>query len=204
MDQNEPFSRSRRSSLAVGTAGALIVAIGAGVSTLFGSLSPAADVVARTSGFDVKLGDIPIGTELVVRFQGVPVFIRHRTDAEIAEAEAVDLASLPYPETLDVLGRYVGSADDKLRRITPDGRYIALIGLAYNSGCLVQGDQAGDYGGWFEMCRGAHFDTSGRYRKGIGRENLRVPAYELIDGATLRLLDPKTVQRPTIDELLYR
>jgi ubiquinol-cytochrome c reductase iron-sulfur subunit len=204
MEQNDPVSRSRRSFLTLATAGAGIVTVGAGVASLLGTLSPAADVVARTTGVDVTLADIPVGTQLLVRVLGVPVYIRHRTDAEIAEAEAVDLEDLPYPETLDVLGRYVGSADDKVRRVTPEGRYIALIGLDYSTGCRVLEDGAGDYGGWFEVCRGAHFDSSGRYRKGVARENLRIPAYELIDGTTLRLLDPRAVQRPTVDELLYR
>ncbi len=195
---------SRRNFLAVATAGAAAVGMGTAAWFLLGSLSPSADVVAQAKGYDIRLSDIPVGTQLTVQYLGAPVFIRHRTDEEIAEAEAVDPSDLLNNETLDALGRYIGPADDRLRRATVDGRFIALIGVSGYWRCVPIGDRAGDYDGWFEPCRGAHFDTSGRYRKGPGEENLRLPAYELVDADTLRLLDPRTVQRPILDDLLYR
>ena len=195
---------TRRSFLAVATAGAAVVGIGAAGWALLGSMSPSADVVAQAKGYDIRLSGIPVGTELTVKYFGVPVFIRHRTDEEIAAAEAVDPSTLLNNETLDALGRYIGPADDRVRRATVDGRFIALIGVSGYWRCVALGDRAGNYDGWFEPCRGAHFDTSGRYREGLAEENLRLPAYELVDADTLRLLDPRTVQRPILDDLLYR
>jgi ubiquinol-cytochrome c reductase iron-sulfur subunit len=192
---------TRRSFLAVATAGAGAVAVAAAGWALYRSLLPSADVAARAKGYDIRLSDIPVGTQISVKHFGAPIFIRHRTGEEIAAAEAVAPSDLLNNETLDVLGRYIGPGDDKVRRATPDGKFIALIGLAGR--CVPIGDGAGDYGGWYEPCRGTHFDTSGRSRRGAIEDNLRLPAFELVDAEILRLLDPRMVRHPGLDDLLY-
>ncbi|MGL4236685.1 ubiquinol-cytochrome c reductase iron-sulfur subunit [Tabrizicola sp.] len=202
MSDTEPTSR--RSLLAIASAGAGAVAIGAAGWGLLGSLSPSADVSARNEGLEIKLSDIPEGTQITVSYFGQPVFIRHRTDEEIAAAESVALEDLLYSKTTDVAGRPIGTADDHVRRATADGKFIALVGIGSGFGCVLLGDGAGDFKGWFDPCRADHYDTSGRARKGIADQNLRLPVFELIDADTLRLLDPKTVSQSSLDDLLYR
>lgn len=195
---------TRRSFLAVATTGAGVVGIGAAGWGLLGSMSPSADVIERTRGFVVRLSDIPEGTELAMKYFGVPLFIRHRTAEEIAAAESVDPEDIWYNETIDILGRPIGTADDRARRATPNGKYIALIGQGSGFGCVPLGDGAGDFNGWFDPCRGAHDDTSGRFRKGAAHENLRLPTFELVGEEALLFTDPKTTPKSLVEELLYR
>jgi ubiquinol-cytochrome c reductase iron-sulfur subunit len=192
--------QTRRSFLTAATAGAGIVVLGAAGWGLMSSLAPSADIIAKSKGFEVKLSDIPVGTEFMVKYFGKPVFIRHRTAQEIEQAEAARPKDLWDNSSLDLLGRNVGSADDKVRRATPDGQFIALIGTTRFCVGLAY---AGDWNGWFDPCHGGHYDTSGRIRKGPGI-NMALPVYELVDADTIRFVDPKTVLRPSLDELLYR
>ena len=56
-------------------------------------MSASADVLALASAeFDVSA--IPEGSTLTVKWRGKPVFIRHRTDDEIAKEAAVSMAGL--------------------------------------------------------------------------------------------------------------
>lgn len=135
-----------------------------------------------------------------MKYFGNPVFIRHRSKTEIEEAEAATPEDLWDGSSLDVLGREVGSADDHVRRATPDGKFIALIGTMRF--CVGLG-YVGDWNGRYDPCQGGHYDTSGRIRKGPGI-NMALPDFELVDAYTLRFVDPRAVLRPSLDELLYR
>ena len=60
-------------------------------------MSASADVLALASAeFDV--GAIAEGTTLTVKWRGKPVFIRHRTDDEIAREAAVNISGLRDPQ----------------------------------------------------------------------------------------------------------
>ena len=61
-------------------------------------MSPSADVLALASAeFDVSA--VPEGSTITVKWRGKPIFIRHRTAAEIAKESEVDINSLRDPET---------------------------------------------------------------------------------------------------------
>ena len=130
------------------------------------SLSASADVLALASAeFDV--GGIAEGTTLTVKWRGKPVFIRHRTDAEIAREQVVELSGLRDPQL------------DSAR--TQDPKWLIVLGICTHLGCVpISG--AGEYGGWFCPCHGSHYDTSGRIRKGPAPLNLELPPYTLNDG----------------------
>jgi len=57
-----------------------------------------ADVLALAN-LEFELEKVAEGSSVVVKWRGKPVFIRNRTAAEIAEAEAVNVADLRDPET---------------------------------------------------------------------------------------------------------
>jgi ubiquinol-cytochrome c reductase iron-sulfur subunit len=60
-------------------------------------MSATADVLALASAeFDVT--NIAEGTTLTVKWRGKPVFIRHRTEAEIKAEAEVNMASLKDPQ----------------------------------------------------------------------------------------------------------
>lgn len=174
--------------------GAVCFVLLIGIAGLMKGLSPSADVVARQKGIAVRLSDIAEGEQITVRFGGSPpMIVRHRTAAEIADAEAVDLSTLRDTTSRDIYGRRIGDASDLARRATPDGRFIALVGIGYH--CVVIGDRAGEFDGWFDPCAGGHFDISGRIRKGPAVGNLPLPMFDFADANTLLLFlpDPKRV-----------
>lgn len=52
------------------------------------NMSASADVLAMAK-VEVDLSAIPEGKNVIIKWRGKPVFIRHRTEAEIQEAESV-------------------------------------------------------------------------------------------------------------------
>jgi ubiquinol-cytochrome c reductase iron-sulfur subunit len=139
------------------------------VESFLSSLSASADVLAMAK-VEVKLGAIPEGKNVIVKWQGKPVFIRHRTQDEIDEANEVKVANLRDPET------------DADRVKKPE--WLVMLGICTHLGCVPIGE-AGDFGGWFCPCHGSHYDISGRIRRGPAPLNLEIPAYDFTDDETL-------------------
>ncbi|MEO8557713.1 MAG: Rieske 2Fe-2S domain-containing protein, partial [Rhodospirillales bacterium] len=50
-----------------------------------------------------------------------------------------------------------------------------------------QGDERGEFGGWFCPCHGSQYDTSGRIRKGPAPRNLLVPTYTFTSDTVVRI-----------------
>ena len=64
-------------------------------------MSASADVLALASAeFDVS--NIVEGTTLTVKWRGKPVFIRHRTEEEIAKEAAVNVAELKDQQVITI------------------------------------------------------------------------------------------------------
>lgn len=156
--------------LMVGSMG-LLSAVGAKatVGTFLSSLAASADVLAMAK-IEVKLAAIPEAKNVIMKWQGKPVFIRHRTPAEIEEANDIDLSSLRDPQT------------DADRVKKPE--WLVMLGICTHLGCVPIGE-AGDFGGWFCPCHGSHYDISGRIRRGPAPLNLEIPQYEFVDDDTL-------------------
>lgn len=136
------------------------------VETFVSSMSASADVLAMAK-VEVNLASIPEGKNVVVKWQGKPVFIRHRTAHEIQEANDIDISSLKDPQT----------DADRVK----DPQWLIMLGICTHLGCVPIGE-AGDFGGWFCPCHGSHYDISGRIRKGPAPLNLEIPQYEFEDG----------------------
>lgn len=64
-------------------------------------LTPADDVLALAKA-EVDISGIPEGKNVTIKWRGKPVFIRHRTQAEIDEANSVALNQLRDPETVSL------------------------------------------------------------------------------------------------------
>lgn len=139
------------------------------VETFLSSMSASADVLAMAK-VEVKLAAIPEGSNVIVKWQGKPVFIRHRTSDEIEEANKVNVSSLRDPET------------DDQRVKKPE--WLVMLGICTHLGCVPIGE-AGDFGGWFCPCHGSHYDISGRIRRGPAPLNLEIPAYEFSEDDVL-------------------
>lgn len=153
-------------------------AVGAGILAwpFVDSLNPAKDTLALATT-EVDLSPVAAGQAITVMWRGKPVFIRHRTPEEIAEAESVELAALRDPQP------------DSERVQKPE--WLVMVGICTHLGCIPVGqkptESKGDFGGWFCPCHGSHYDSSGRVRKGPAPTNLVVPPYEFISDTTIRI-----------------
>ncbi|CAD6995872.1 cytochrome b-c1 complex subunit Rieske, mitochondrial [Ceratitis capitata] len=154
--------------VAAGAVGSCYAAKGI-VHAFVRSMSVTADVLAIAK-IEIKLKDIPEGKSVTFKWRGKPLFVRHRTEAEIEDVRSVKLSSLRDPES-----------DDKRVK---DPRWLILIGVCTHLGCVPIAN-AGDFGGYYCPCHGSHFDASGRVRKGPAPLNLAVPNYEFLDEDTL-------------------
>lgn len=172
---------TRRDFLYYATAGAGAVTTVAAAWPLVDQMNPSADVRALSS-IRVDTSDIEVGTQLTVKWLGKPVFIRRRTEDEIAAAQDVDLGGLIDNNARNDNGIDTADAADANRfLVKPDdeasvpGEWLVMMGVCTHLGCVPLGDGAGEFGGWFCPCHGSHYDTSGRIRKGPAPENLPVP-----------------------------
>ena len=174
----------RRDFLYVATAATGAVTTGVVVWPLINQMNPSADVQALAT-IDVDVSGVEPGTQIKAFWLGKPVFIRRRTEDEIAEARAVALADLPDTESRnDNLAD--ADASDANRTLDEAGEWLVMVGVCTHFGCVPVGD-AGDFGGWFCPCHGSHYDTAGRIRRGPAPENMLVPVATFIDETTIRL-----------------
>lgn len=125
------------------------------------SMSASADVLAMAK-IEVDLSAIPEGKNAIFKWQGKPLFVRHRTQEEIDSVRNIDLNTLRDPQ-------------HDHERVEKD-KWLILIGVCTHLGCVPIAN-AGDYGGYFCPCHGSHYDASGRIRKGPAPANLEVPKY---------------------------
>lgn len=156
---------TRRDMIFLATGAAAAVGAGSLVWPLISQMNPDASTIAAGAPIEVDLKAIPAGGIVTVKWRGKPIFVRHRTPKEIAEATGVKLDELPDPQT------------DEARVKKPE--WLVVIGVCTHLGCIPLGTvgNRGGYDGWFCPCHGSQYDTSGRIRKGPAPKNLEVPNY---------------------------
>ncbi|TCD06765.1 ubiquinol-cytochrome c reductase iron-sulfur subunit [Erythrobacteraceae bacterium CFH 75059] len=143
---------------------------------LISQMAPSADVLAESTT-EVDVSAIEAGQAIKAIFRKQPLFVRRLTPQEIEEANAVPVGSLRDPATL---------ADR-----TKPGHLDLLVtmGVCTHLGCVPlgagEGENRGEYGGYFCPCHGSHYDTAARIRKGPAPTNLVVPDYEFTSDTTI-------------------
>ena len=153
-------------SYAVGAVGVAAV-----VWPLVDQMNPDASVKALAST-EVDVSSLEPGKSITVLWRGKPVFIKRRTEEEIAEARNVNIKDLPHPEK------------DEDRAKNPE--WLVMLGICTHLGCVPLGDK-GEYNGWFCPCHGSHYDTSGRIRKGPATTNMEIPKCEFVNSNTIKI-----------------
>jgi ubiquinol-cytochrome c reductase iron-sulfur subunit len=148
------------------------------VYPLVNQMNPTADVLALAS-IDVDVSAIQPGQAVKTIWRKQPIFIRHLTPQEIAAANAVPLGELRDPQSL---------AD---RTAEGKPQWLITLGVCTHLGCVplgtAEGENRGDYGGYFCPCHGSHYDTAARIRRGPAPLNLQVPEYEFTSDTTVRI-----------------
>lgn len=143
---------------------------------LVSQMAPSKDVLAASTT-ELDISALEPGMAIKAEFRKQPVFVRYLTDAEIAEANAVETSSL----------RDAQSLADR----TQEGHehILVVMGVCTHLGCVplgaAEGEVKGEYGGYFCPCHGSHYDTAARIRKGPAPTNLEVPEYTFTSDTTI-------------------
>jgi len=170
--QDSPHG-TRRDFLYVATGAVGAVAVAGAVWPLVNQMNPDASVRALAS-IEFDLSGIEEGQSVTIKWRGLPVFVRHRTPAEIEEARAVPLSELKDPET------------DEQRTKPGHEQWLIMIANCTHLGCIPVGE-SGEYDGWFCPCHGSVYDTAGRIRKGPAPKNLVLPEYEFVSDTLVQI-----------------
>ncbi len=177
----QPTPGGRRNFLGLVTVATAAAGAGACLWPFLQSLAPR-DSAAAHLPVDVDISTLPPGQQIVVTWQGKPVFITHRTpealdalrDAgltdRLRDGQSHDLQQPPY-------------AANWHRSVDP--RYGVVVGICTHLGCvpayrpLSQGQGEGNWpGGYACPCHGSRFDLAGRVFRGAPAPyNLPVPPY---------------------------
>jgi ubiquinol-cytochrome c reductase iron-sulfur subunit len=150
---------------------------------LINQMNPAADTLALAS-IEFDLATVAEGSQTKVMWRGAPLFIRHRTAAEIAQAKKDDAANLRDKQV---------DADRTKQSNGQAGKpqYLVMKASCTHLGCIPVGvDEAGylgAFGGWFCPCHGSHYDTSGRIRQGPAPRNLEIPPYVYLSDTAVKI-----------------
>ncbi len=172
-ENGEGGDATRRDFIHIAAGAAAVGAVGMMAWPLINSMNPAADTLALAS-IEFDMTKVQEGQQVVIKWQGKPVFVRYRTAREIQEAAATPLSALPDPQT------------DAERVKEGHQQYLVLIGNCTHLGCIPTFG-TGDFGGWFCPCHGSHYDTSGRIRKGPAPANLVVPEYAYLSDTRIKI-----------------
>lgn len=172
-DDKAPPKPGRRDFLYVAAGAVGAVGVAGATWPLINQLNPDASVLALAS-IEFDLSSIPSGQSVTIKWRGLPVFVRNRTEKEVAEAKAVPMSELKDPET------------DEERTKPGHEQWLIMIANCTHLGCIPVG-QSGEYDGWACPCHGSQFDTAGRIRKGPAPTNLVVPPYEFITDTLVQI-----------------
>lgn len=153
-----------------------------GASLLFpliSQMAPTADVLAASTT-DVDISPIEPGQSIKTVFRNQPLFVKRMASNEIEEVRAVSLGDLRDPQTLE----------ERLGENNPQN-ILVQFGVCTHLGCVPlgagQGEEKGDYDGYFCPCHGSHYDAAGRIRKGPAPENLWLPEFTFTSESTIRV-----------------
>ena len=185
---------NRRDFLYIATGA--VGAVGAALTAwpFISQMNPDASVLAMAT-VEVDLSPIAEGQAITLKWRGNPVFLRHRTAAEIEAAKNTKLEDLKDPIARNENVKDGDPATDENRVVGGKEQFLVMMGVCTHLGCVPLGND-GDYaivegsqktGGWLCPCHGSHYDTAGRIRKGPAPQNLLVPKYAYLTDTKIRI-----------------
>lgn len=187
---------TRRDFMMISAAAFAGVGAAAALWPFIDQMNPDASALSLAS-IEVDIAPIQPGQAITVMWRGKPVFIRHRTEEEVAKAKEVDVSELrdPYARNENIeegalatdINRVSTGEDDPASH----EKWLVMVGICTHLGCIPKGqsigDARGDFGGWFCPCHGSHYDRAGRIRKGPAPRNLEVPKYGFLSETRIRI-----------------
>ena len=140
----------------------------------------------------LNVGDIEPGTQVMVTWQGKPVWVLRRTPVMLEKLASQDLLSeLADPES-EVASQQPLYAQNPLRSINPE--ILVVVALCTHLGCvpLFRPDSLSEaqdnewMGGYYCPCHKSKFDLAGRVHKAVpAPTNLLIPPYSYLDANSL-------------------
>ena len=185
MAETETSDGTRRDFLYIATGAFAAVGVGAVAWPFIDQMNPDAAAEALAT-IEVDVGSVQVGQEIRVMWRGKPVFIRRRTEEDVSEAQAVDVADLPDPLARNPNLPSDAPATDENRAAAGREPWLVMIGVCTHLGCIPLSD-SGDYDGWFCPCHGSHYDGAGRIRRGPAPENLHIPPYQFVSDTLIQI-----------------
>ena len=192
---NQQINQGRRRFLTLAT-GAAAGAAGAGVATPFIlSFFPSEKAKAAGAPVEIDVSRIEPGQLITAEWQGKPIWVLNRTDAQQKELPALD-GELADPKS--EVDHQPAFAQNELRSIKPN--IFVAIGICTHLGCsptfrpdVAPADLGPQWkGGFFCPCHGSKFDLAGRVYKGVpAPTNLVVPPYKYLSDAVILVGDDK-------------
>ncbi len=168
----------RRDFITIAATGAAGVGALGAVYPLVSQMAPSADVLAESTT-EVDVSAIEEGQSIKAVFRKQPLFVKRLTAAEIEKAKSEDGADLREPETLA----------DRTQEGHED--ILVVMGVCTHLGCVplgaAEGEDKGEYDGYFCPCHGSHYDVAGRIRKGPAPTNLLVPEYAFTSDTVIQV-----------------
>lgn len=162
-----PEEPDRRQFLEKATCAVAGVGIAAAAWPFVSSMNPARDVLRKLTT-EVDISQISVGEVKTVEWQSKPVFIFHRTPAQITAMQAST-------------GSKIDPQADAERVLEPE--WLVVIGLCTHLGCVPNKKPEG----WFCPCHGSRYDNSGRVLRGPAPKNLYLLPYQFLSTDKLLL-----------------
>lgn len=192
---NKEINQGRRRFLTLATAGAGGVAA-IGVATPFvASWFPSEKAKAAGAPVEVDVSKIEAGQLMTVEWQGKPVWVLNRTEAQQQSIPKLDGAMADPASEIEHQPEY---CKNELRSIKEN--IFVVIGICTHLGCsptyrpdVAPADLGADWqGGFFCPCHGSKFDLAGRVYKGVpAPTNLVIPPYKYLTDTTILVGDDK-------------
>lgn len=146
------------------------------------SWSPSVKTQALGGPVEVDISKIEPGQRITVAWRGKPVFIVHRTQAELGTLDKL-VSFLRDPMSLEsVQPQYATNPYRSIKEAI-----LVVIGICTHLGCVPLYEptpgsvEPGWEGGFFCPCHGSKYDMAGRVYKGVPAPlNLVVPPYQYL------------------------
>ena len=192
---NKEINQGRRRFLTLATAGAGGVAAIGVAAPFLASWFPSEKAKAAGAPIEVDISKIEAGQLMTVEWQGKPIWVLNRTEAQQKSIPAQDGEMADPSSDVDHQPEY---CKNELRSIKDN--IFVVIGICTHLGCsptfrpdVAPADLgAGWKGGFFCPCHGSKFDLAGRVFKGVpAPTNLIVPPYKYLTDATILVGDDK-------------
>ena len=192
---NKEINQGRRRFLTLATAGAGGVAAVGVAAPFLASWFPSEKAKAAGAPIEVDISKIEAGQLMTVEWQGKPIWVLNRTEAQQKSIPAQDGEMADPSSDVDHQPEY---CKNELRSIKDN--IFVVVGICTHLGCsptfrpdVAPADLGASWkGGFFCPCHGSKFDLAGRVFKGVpAPTNLIVPPYKYLTDATILVGDDK-------------